>query len=771
MRITTRMRRPARSPARAALLAAAAVGGTAAALPAVSAANMPYGPSDPLDTNVPYLAWRGEQVKLAACASRERSADLTAQAVPIGSLNVDDFLVEDWSGADPDRAKPQIETSTQRAYLDDEGRFCIAADVVSLKAGIAPVKLVVSHGGEPVFKHQFLVIWMNQDDPTLTQLPSGGDPNGTGTYDAGRHDGRVRVTVTGNVPLLGNYSELGLGDRITLPNDYPALAGRLARSDDPLTDRNPLLWDVHDDQLPTIGHPFGPCHTNDHVTIDAVDNCIGGGDTGPFSAFDALTRTAFLSSDHAIGPFDPTRARDTYLPDGQLTAGDAQMPALRVDVSITANSGGRTDTSGIGTLTEVDKSDVYSRDGHGSPFPHNLYAPFYKAFIPATAAGESSSGIDGPSQGSNFVGFLNDNPYTFWQHAFVLRRATDGRTRCLLAGDDYRHRPYGPQSVVVYTDEHGEAQVGFRPGVDAFFDALVTPDRNGACDLQGVDPLGTAEITAIGRYPYQPVTDPDHAAPQRLVQTVHSLFDKSLFYEPKGTTEATSNVRLLTAHAQDVDGRPFVGETVCFSHDSNAEGIIVFGDFSVVRDPLGGNRLCTRTDWRGNAVVEVLNSNRTVTDVIAQFVDERLFRDIHVDFGTPNSRGGTPPPRTSVPGGEESGGGDGHPHFPPHGGPGTTAPTAGQLAAAGLPPNMTGLKGKKPKNRIASSFLTRRPHGKAWVTLRITGSGRCKVKIKVLARNGRALGQIARTVPTNRKVRIGLGKLSKQARTVRVSLG
>jgi hypothetical protein len=171
-------------------------------------------------------------------------------------------------------------------------------------------------------------------------------------------------------------------------------------------------------------------------------------------------------------------------------------------------------------------------------------------------------------------------------------------------------------------------------------------------------------------------------------------------------------------------------------------------------------------------VIEVLNSNRTVTNVIAQFVEERLFRDIRVDFGAPGSRGGTPPPDSSVPGGEESGGGRDGPHvpFPPHhGSAGTTAPTAGELAAAHVPQN--GAAAKKPKNRIASSYLTRRPHGRAWVTLRVTGSGSCKVRIKVLARNGRALGQIARTVPTNRKVRIGLGKLSRRAHTVRVSLG
>jgi len=770
MRITTAMRRPARRPARAALLATLAVGGVAAA-PAVASASPPSGPSDPLDTNVPHLAWRGEQIKLAACVGRARSDQLAAQSVPVAALHVDDFLVEDWSGADPDRAKPQIESSTQRAYRDDQGRYCIAADVVSPDAGIAPVKLVVSHDGDPVLKHQFLAIWMSQNDPVLSQLPSGGDPTGSGRFVAGGADGRVRVAVSGNVPLLGSFAALGLGSSISLPSGYPALASKLARSDDPLTDRNPLLWDTHDDDLTTEGHPAGPCGPGPHDGIDAVDNCVGGGDTGPFSAFDALTGTAFLSSASAIGPFDPTRADDTFLPDGRLTAGDAPMPALRVDVSIAPNSGAPTDTSGIGTLTQVDKSDVYSRNGLGTPNAHNLYAPFYKAFIPATAAGESSSGIDGPAHGSNFVGFLNDNPYWFWQHAFVLRSATDGPTRCLIDDHRLRRRPSGPQSVVVYTDEHGEAQIGFRPGVDAFYDALVTPDRNGACDLQGVDPLGTAAITAIGRYPYQPVTDPDRQAPQTLVQTVHSLFSKTLSYEPKGTTAATQNVRLVTAHAQDVDGSPFVGETVCFSHDSNAEGIIVFGPFRPVADPLGGGRLCTRTDAHGNAVVEVLNSNRTTTNVIAQFVDERIFRDIRVDFGTAGSSGGTPPPVSSVPGGD-SGGSPGAPLSPPAiGAPGATVPGAAELAAAHVPPRAIGKHGKQPKNRIASAFLTRRPHGRAWVTLRVNGHGRCKVRIRVLARNGRTLGRIARTVPTNRKVKVRLGRLSKRAHAVRVTLG
>lgn len=769
MRITRPMRRTARRPVRAALLVTLAAGGAAATLPAAAGAQ----PSDPLATNTPYLAWRGEQIKLADCVSLRESEDLATRGT-IADFYATDFLVEDWSGADPDRAKPQVEPGTVRSYVDDQGRWCMAADVVSAKAGIAPVKLVASFFGEPVLKHQFLAIWMNQNDPVLRQLPTVSDPDASGSFDAGESPGRVQVKVSGNVPLLGNYAELGLGDSVQLPADYAALAGRLARSDDPQTDMNPLLWDTHDDDLTTEGHPAGPCGPGDPVTIDAVDNCVGGGDGGPFSAWDALTRTAFLSSDNAIGPFDPTRAADTFLPDGKLDAGDAPMPALRVDVSIAANSGQPTDTSGIGTLEKVDKSIPYSRDASGNGTPHNLYAPFYKAYIPATAAGDSSSGIDGPSQGSNFVGFLNDNPYDFWDVAYVLRSAAGGGTNCLLRGDRYRQRPEGSQAIVVYTDEHGEAQVAFRPGVDAFYDALAQPDRNDGCDLQGIDPLGTATISAIGRYPYQPVTDPDRPS-GTLAETVHSLFDKSLSYEPKGTTEATSNVRLVTAHGQDVDGSPFTRELVCFAADSNAEAMIVFHGFRAVRDPLGGNRLCERTDQNGNAVIELLNSNRTSVNVIAQFVDERLFRDIHVDFATDPSSGGTPPPVSSIPEGTS-----GSQQPAPAGTAGNQAPTVAQLTAANVPPaaiaqlqSGTSRATAKAKTRIASASLTRSTRGKAWVVLRVNGAahGSARVKIRVLARNGRTLGRLTRVVPLNKKVKLGLGTLGKRAVKVRVSLG
>ncbi|HST42423.1 MAG TPA: hypothetical protein VLK58_23085, partial [Conexibacter sp.] len=77
------------------------------------------------------------------------------------------------------------------------------------------------------------------------------------------------------------------------------------------------------------------------------------------------------------------------------------------------------------------------------------------------------------------------------------------------------------------------------------------------------------------------------------------------------------------------------------------------------------------------------------------------------------------------------------------------------------------------KAKIASSSLTRKPRGKAWVTIRVNGvkNGSATVKIRVLARGGRTVGHVTKVVPLNRKVKIGLGRLSSSAYKVRVTLG
>ena len=149
-----------------------------------------------------------------------------------------------------------------------------------------------------------------------------------------------------------------------------------------------MRWDIHDDALKTEQHVAGECPTGlPTVTVDAVDNCRGprdvagyDADFGPFSrVFGDRVNGA---EGQGAGPFDPLRPQ-TLLSDGKLDAGDAPMPAARVDVEIAPNTAGG--INGAGQLQKSDKTEVYSRDGNGTATPHNLYAPYYKQWLPGTA--------------------------------------------------------------------------------------------------------------------------------------------------------------------------------------------------------------------------------------------------------------------------------------------------------------------------------------------------------------------------------------------------
>ena len=85
---------------RRAALPLALLGSAIAAVPAGAA------PPDPQTTNVPYLAWRGEHIRLVKCDPLIQTEGQTV-----------DVLVEDWSGADPDRAKPQVVAGSVQLLL------------------------------------------------------------------------------------------------------------------------------------------------------------------------------------------------------------------------------------------------------------------------------------------------------------------------------------------------------------------------------------------------------------------------------------------------------------------------------------------------------------------------------------------------------------------------------------------------------------------------------------------------------------------------------
>ena len=98
--------------------------------------------------------------------------------------------------------------------------------------------------------------------------------------------------MTGNIPLLQDFNELGIGHPITLPDgssvngvvlpdDWATLAtSRLATVQGPLGDPT-SFWDTHDDMAATEGHaqesPAAICPPRVTTGIDAVDQCT---DTG-----------------------------------------------------------------------------------------------------------------------------------------------------------------------------------------------------------------------------------------------------------------------------------------------------------------------------------------------------------------------------------------------------------------------------------------------------------------------------------------------------------
>src|SRR5580692_3094017 len=106
-----------------------------AAIPSVASASSTGATApgfDPQTTNVPYLAWNGEQVRLEKC-------------VPADGLTFQEFN-EITSISTPD---PTINPTTEKIFYsfdfdNGSGGLCASADVVSLNPGIARIELDVS---------------------------------------------------------------------------------------------------------------------------------------------------------------------------------------------------------------------------------------------------------------------------------------------------------------------------------------------------------------------------------------------------------------------------------------------------------------------------------------------------------------------------------------------------------------------------------------------------------------------------------------------------
>jgi hypothetical protein len=671
---------------------------------ATAAPNPGPGSDGPQSANIPQVAWVGEHVRLVACDP----------SINNESVQFANYQVEDWSGYQFQAPTPDGDsasnlgqafdpgpaaffTSSEAAHSTDAGQDgCVATDYKSLNPGLARIRVDVRNEetGAVVFSHQYLVIWLTANTPKLAeagltentnadgtpgdntlQLQANpgalanflGDPKGDGKFIPSPFDpttatnqdkGLIQIKVTGSFPVVAEspLSNILPNSSYTLPADWATLAGTLASSSDETESpgSNPGLWDIH-------GTPSEATTTNaGSVSNDPLHDVF----SRPAFGDDTSGTTA------TVGPFDPEVANETLLSDGRLNADDAPMPALRVDVNLAENTGG-SDLGGVGQISGASKAQVYSHDLTGNDEESgNLYNPYYGAYIPATdrPGVNEVSGIDGPSPGGDFPGFLNNHsqPYTYWESVRNLNDRSSESTGCLRRApgsatdatpeDDYQ-TPSGYTTETFYTDERGEAYVEYTPGDQFYLNHIpsIKTDANNGCDLEPVynTVIGSSSITAKAVYPYEPVDYPPLTS-GALVKTVESKWLKEVYEFPKGETPADQNVRILVAKAQDIDGYPFVGEEVCFNAEQNSDvepfdgqvtdttgqidaaGSTIGLSGSIVRDQadIHSNHLCETTNSQGLAAIEVSNSSFSQVDLKTLFVNEGINRDKFIDFST-----------------------------------------------------------------------------------------------------------------------------------------
>jgi hypothetical protein len=610
---------------------------------AVAAPSQTFTPTSdgPQSANIPYVAWVGEHVRLVACDPAINTSEAEGQLV--------NFRLEDWSGNPNPAEVPESESGTQAFFAPsagssqaESGDGCVKIDYKSLNPGLGRIRAVVTNSaGVVVFSHQFIVIWLTVNKPTLTELPYGGDPSGDGEFvpspfsepESSSDQGLVQVKVTGSFPIESSSPLHNLLPEAsyTLPESWETLADALASSSGETEPpgSNPGLWDIH-----------------------------GSPEDGPNSS--------------VVGPFDP-QITETLLSNGSLNADDTPMPAMRIDVHLAPNEGGSS-LGGVGRISGANKAAIYSDN------------PYYSAYIPATDRPEpQASGIDGPSPGGDFPGFLNKHPepYKFWTSVLSTGSRYAESTGCLQRtgggeyeedGSTYYQTPSGSLNETFYTDERGEVLVTYTPG-DGFYlnhipvfggaegeseEGKIIKNADGGCDLKGLynQVIGESSISATAVYPYQPVDYRQQSSEGSLVKKVRSKWEKEFFEFPKGNGANEQNVRIVVAKAQDIDGRPIVDETVCF-HAQQEAGIYSFsnptnGDYledpgqllgkgtyvflgdSWVRDPydVGSNHLCVTTNDEGLAAIDLVDSSFASVDLTARYENEEIVRDHIVEFPT-----------------------------------------------------------------------------------------------------------------------------------------
>jgi hypothetical protein len=241
------------------------------------------------------------------------------------------------------------------------------------------------------------------------------------------------------------------------------------------------------------------------------------------------------------------------------------------------------------------------------------------------------------------------------------------------------------------------------------------------------------------------------------------------------------------AHAQDIDGSPFEDELVCFSDTSPSGSIQAFvptdtnnlakkvGPYNLVGsyrdvDPINSQdskRVCVRTNDDGNAAVEVLESQGAEINIIGDFVNERLLRDVHVPFGsTPSVIDPGIPPR--APGAPNTPAGPPAPNAN-----GNTSPSAAVLAQLKAGDVQVSSSRTRRAARVSVRFarVVNSAKGTRYLSLRLKGTKRsATVRIQLIGYNGKVVRTVTRTVAVGRTVRLRNVRLGASVRSARVAV-
>ena len=285
----------------------------------------------------------------------------------------------------------------------------------------------------------------------------------TSVRPSGPTTGWCRSTSTAPCRCGNDFAGQWAGDSIDAAGRLGSTRrGKYAFDDDDQAGGIPgsgaMRWDIHDDKTTASNHA-GRTHarraqaaSTPWTTASAVARLISSRSSVGYSA--ARIRRAFHGWPVRPDPAVELAAQRR----GKLNQDDAPMPPLRVDVRLAAGS--------VGGLAEADKDDIYVRDQSVSDdTAHNLYAPFYQAFIPAALAADDgeTSGVAG-SFANNFPGFQTDF-YDYWE---LLNRWTEDPLRGQnICNDELGNPRWSPTRPRSRRGLHGRARRGdrrVRPG-------------------------------------------------------------------------------------------------------------------------------------------------------------------------------------------------------------------------------------------------------------------------------------------------------------------